>query len=175
MAGPWTRGMVGNAAGDGVLLRGGGGGAAVGTVAAVAVGSSSTDGADVVVVEVRRCVKTLIVSAEMAIKQSLGETMAMAWSMAEQTSGSRSPMLSGVSRAPSVEAEEEDDGGIACVEVAEASFEWLNSSKASESSSSRADVADAGDLTRSGASRWRWRCCVVDVEDVAEVLGTRGC
>ena len=53
MAGPWTRGMVGNAAGDGVLLRGGGGGAAVGTVAAVAVGSSSTDGADVVVVEVR--------------------------------------------------------------------------------------------------------------------------
>ena len=81
----------------------------------MAVESSSTDGAaEVVVVEVRRCVKRLFVSAEMPIEQSFGDTTAMARSMASETSGSMCPESFSECRASSVEAEEEDDGGIAC-------------------------------------------------------------
>jgi hypothetical protein len=76
--------------------------------------------------------------------------------MASKTSGSMCPESFSEYRASSVEAEEEDDGGIACSEnVADSSFESSNSSKASESSISRVEVEGVGGLICSGASRWR--------------------
>ena len=100
--------------------------------------------------------KRLFVSAEMSIEQSFGDTSAMARLMASETSGSMCSELFSEYRASSVDAEEEDDGGIALLEyVADASCESSNSSKASESSISRLDAEGVGDLIRSGASRWR--------------------
>ena len=67
-----------------------------------------------VVVEVRRCVKKFIALAEMPTEESFGDSMAMArWTTGQRTESARS-MLSSERRAPGVEAEEEDDGGIAC-------------------------------------------------------------
>ena len=97
----------------------------------------------------------------------------MARSMPERMSGSKCSMVSGVSCASSIDAEAHGVCGIAFVrEVAEEEPMSSNSWKASESSFSRVDGEDAGGRIRSSASRWRGRCCAVDVDDVAEALGT---
>ena len=136
------------------------------------------DGAEEVVeVEVRRCVERLFVSAEMSIEQSFGDTTAMARSMASGTSGSMCSESFSECCASSVEAEEEDDvGGIACGGRDAEEEAWSsNSSRASKSICWRAErgVPDGGVVSR--ASDRCGRCCGLDAEDVAEMLGTRSC